>query len=216
MKRFLTLLILVMSSVIVKADDGNMVKAYLFPQFEKGTVALKSNGARLSAQLNYNMVAKRMMFLESDSALIELDTRNVVMITIGERSFIPVQNKGCYEVIKSGNNEYYISHNSVIMSKGKASGYGSYSQTSAINSISSVQSSGYMTKIGFDEKFEGVDQSYVLIKNEKKYEKIVSLKNLVKCFKSHQAAIETFAKDNNIKFNKLENVMVIVEYAFSL
>ena len=216
MKKIFAIVVCVISSVIVKAGDDDMVKAFLFPQFEKGYVVMKGTGARLAAQFNYDMVNDRMVFLNPDSSLTELDIRSVILVSIGERSFIPIQNKTFYEVIKTGNNEYYINHKSKLMSKGRAAGYGSYSQTASINNITSVYSSGYLTHIGYDEKFEGVDQSVVLIKNDKKYEKVISLKGLSKIFKSHETALETFAKENKIKFSKLEDAIAIVEYAFSL
>ena len=216
MKKVITLLVLVMSSFAAKAGGDGLVNAFLFPEFEKGYVVLKSNGARLQALLNYDMVSERMIYIDSESTLIELDTKSVVLVTIGERSFVPMPNRSFYEVIKSGNNEYFISHKSKIMSKGKSAGYGSYSQTSAITSMAHVQGPGYLSYIGYDEKFEGVDQSAVLIRNDKKYEKITSLKSLFKSLKQHQTALETFAKDNKVRFGKIEDVISIVEYAFSL
>ena len=215
MKKILTLLILVLSSTVAKADDDK-VSAYLFPQFEKGYVVLKgSSGARVAALLNYNMIDERMMYLDSDSSLFELDASTVIMVSIGARSFIPARNNAFYEMIKTGNNEYYISYKSVLISQGKASGYGSYSQTSSIGNMASVHNTGTWSFISCDEKYAGVDKSTVVIKTEKKYEKVLSLKSLVKIFKNRQTALETFAKENKTDFNKLEHVISIVEFAFS-
>jgi DNA gyrase/topoisomerase IV subunit A len=66
-------------------------------------------------------------------------------------------------------------------------------------------------------KQERVNTTFAIyIKNEKKFEKINSLKNLLKFFISHQTEIETYSKENKTDFNQLENVKHIVEYAFSL
>ena len=217
MKRNWILMVLILSSIIAKAADDDYVSAFLFPQFEKGVVVLKGNNARVSALLNYDKVSDRMMFLEADSSLIELDMRTVIAVSIGNRSFIPVQNKGFYEIIIIGGHDYYISHKSKLMSQGKAAGYGGYSQTSAIGSMASIPNQGgYLAFVGYDEKFKGVDQSEVFIKNGNKYLKIISLKSLVKIFKTHQAALETFAKEKMTDFRKLDDVISIVEYAFSL
>jgi len=216
MKKFLVLIVFV-SSLMAKAADDDQVSAYLFPQFEKGTVVLKGNNARVSALLNYDKVNDRMLFLETDSSLIELDSRTVLAVSIGDHTFIPVLNKGFYEMIVIGEHEYYICHKSKLISQGKAAGYGGYSQTSAIGSMASLPNQGgTLALIGCDEKFEGVDETSVFIKNGNKYLKITSLKSMAKIFKTHEATLESFAKEKNINFNQLDDVISIVEYAFSL
>ena len=216
MKRLLTLLILVLSSAITKANEEDSIRTFLFPQFETGIVVLKSNGARLSAQFNYDMVDERMLYIEADNTINELDASAVTSITIGEHTFIPSKNKAFYEIIKTGDKEYYVSHKSKILSQGKSAGYGSYSQTASIGGLAITNSSGSLYLLGASEKFKGVDETVIFIKNGKKYEKITSLKTLVKHFKSHQAHIESYAKDNKINFSKVENVTSIVEFALSL
>ena len=216
MKTFFAVLMLA-SSVIMTARERDMVKVFLFSQFESGSVMIKGNNTPVSAKLNYDMVNGRMMYVEADSTVYLLESKGVILITIGEKSFIPAQNGSFYELINKGDFEYYINHISEIASKGKAAGFGAYSQTASVSGLTtSAQMSGIWNFIGADEQFEGMDQSVLLIKGDKKFQKIVTLNGLVKLFKPHKAAIESFAKDNKTKFSNLEDVISIVEYAYSL
>jgi len=211
-----TLLVFVVSSVCSHADD-NEVSAFLFPQFEKGYVVLRNNSSnRVPALLNYQKINERMMFLDADSVLFELDAKTVILVSIGDRTFIPAQNNAFLERIKTGDHEYYLSHKCILVSQGKASGYGSYSQTASIGNMASVSNTPAWSFIRCDEKFAGVDKSTVTVKTDKRYEKVLTLKGLMKIFKSSQTALETFARENKTDFSKLDDVVAIVEYAFSL
>jgi hypothetical protein len=56
------------------------------------------------------MLEERMLFLEADSLLNELDASAVVMVAIEKRSFFPAKNKAFYERIETGESEYYVCH----------------------------------------------------------------------------------------------------------
>ena len=218
MKKYLILFLLlsIFSSRFAIANDDESVKVYLFPQFEKGYVILKDNVTRIAAEFNYDLVEERMLYLEADNSLAELDANAVNLVVIGDRFFIPAKNKSFYEEIEVGNNAFYISHKTKLMSKGKAAGYGTYSQTSAISGLTISTNAGKSYLLGPDEKIEGIDESFICLKNGKNFTKINSLKSLVQFFKSNKAEIEAFSKEKNTNFNKIKSVKAIVEFAFSL
>ena len=220
MKKFLifilTLLISVISTYHAKANDDETIKALLFPQFEKGYVVLKKGYTKLPAQLNYDLIDERMLYLESDSSVNVLDASAVISVVIGGHSFVPVNDKVFYERIEAGSNELYVCHKTKLLSRGKSAGYGSYSQTAAIGGLAISTTGGSMYLLGPEEKIDGVDESSVYIHSGKKYERINSLKSLLKFFKSHQTEIEAYSKENKTNFSKIENVVSIVKYAFSL
>jgi hypothetical protein len=210
------LLIFILSTAIVNANNDKPAKTLLFPQFKKGYVVLKEGYARLSALLNYDMLEERMLYLEADSLLNELDASAVVVVVIDGRSFFPAKDMAFYEQIETEGNEYYVCHKTKISSKGKSTGYGAYSQTASVGGIAVTTNAGNLYLLGPEEITNGVDESTIYIKPGKRFEKINSLKTLLKFFKLHQVKIEKYAKENNINFNQLENVKNIVEYAFSL
>jgi hypothetical protein len=212
------LFICAMSSGNAKADDGDSVKTFLFPQFEKGYVILKEGNIRLAAQLNYDLIEERMLYTESEDVMNELNAEAVTAVVIGERSFLPAgRNQAFYERIGTGNDkEYYIGHKTKVLSKGKATGYGNYSQTASVSGLTVTNNRGNLFLLDPDEKIEGADESAVFLKNGKKFEKISSLKSLLKLFKSHQAAIEAYSKENKINYNKINDVKAIVNYSLLL
>jgi hypothetical protein len=219
MKKYLifitTLLVFMMLSPITKANDDESVKRFLFPQFENGYVILKEGYTKLSTQFNYDMVDEVMIYRESEKSIIVLDASAVVSVIINGRIFIPSKGLAFYEKIEAGSNEFYICHKTKEISGGKATGYGGYSQTASVTGlVVSTSNTTYMFHP--DEKIEGIDESAVYLKNGKKFEKINSLKTLLKFFKSHQTEIEVYSKDNKTNFNAIGNVVAIVEYAFSL
>lgn len=213
-----TSLIFAISSGNLKADDRDSVKTFLFPQFEKGYVILKEGNTQLPAQLNYDLIEERMLYIETENIMNELNADAVTVVVIGGRSFLPAgKNQAFYERIEAGNNkEYYVGHKTKAFSKGKASGYGSYSQTASVSGLAVTNNRGNLFLLGPEEKIEGIDESAVFIKNGKKFEKINSLKSLINLFKSYQAEIEAYSKENKTNFNKIESVKAIVNYSFSL
>jgi hypothetical protein len=215
LKYFLTLLMAGMISTDLMANDKEPVSSMLFPQFEDGYVVPKANRGRVAAKLNYDKVAEKVVYMDNNT-LYELDDNTVTVVVIKERVFIPSGKKFYYERVAAGENEYFVRHRTKVVSKGKAAGYGSYSETSAISGIASVSHSSDLYNIGVDEKFDGKDETGVFVINGKKHVRISSLKSLVNLFKKHQAAIETYAKANKTDFAKAEHVIAIVEYAFSL
>ena len=198
--------------------QDEMGSGYLFPQFEKGTVVFKK-GMKYSTLLNYNIFVEEMLFLESGSTVMALDNiSDILVIIIGERRFFPANSKGMfYEEVQSGNGSFFIQHKAVMLSEGKASAYGGYSQTSAISQYESINDSGTgnIHKLSINEKFKmKIDNSYY-IQSGKNYKRFYSAKTLGKLFKGKEAKIEAFAKENSINFSKAEDIAKIVEYGYS-
>ena len=215
LKYLLTISISGMFSMVAKADDNESVNTMLFAQFEEGYAILKSNKAQVYAKFNYDKIAEKVVFME-DGTAFELNANSVTVVVIKERFFFPEGNNFYYERITTGDNEYFVRHKVKLLSKGKSAGYGTYSESSAIMSMSSANIDGQTHKLETNENFERKDDSGVLILNGRKYARIVSLKSLVNLFKSHQPALESYAKEHKTDFAKVENVIAIVEYAFSL
>jgi len=207
----------VFSVIAQTTSDDLSLEGFLFPKFEESVVILKKGPARLSAKLNYDLIDKRMVYLEEDGSAFELVADVTSHVTINGRLFVPVGKSAFYERIILDNNEYYIDHKMRVLSKGKASGYGTYSQTSAASGFAVSTHFGRSYQFTPEELMEGIDESVIYIKTgEKKYQEIKSLKNLTKLFKSHQSEIEAYSKNNKINFRKLDEAKKIVEYALSL
>ena len=221
MKKFIGFLsFLLMScvfSTIAQTNSDEPLEGFLFPQFEDAIVILKKGPAKLSAKLNYDLLDKRMVYLEEDGSVFELVADVTSYITINGRSFVPVGGSVFYERITLDDNEYYIDHKVRVLSKGKETGYGTRSQSAAVTGFAVSTHFGRSYQFTPEEWMEAIDESVIFIKTgEKKYQEVKSLKNLTKLFKSHQAELEAYSKSNKIDFRKLDEAKKIVEYALSL
>ena len=189
----------------------------LFPQFESGIVTFK-NGTRTQASLNYNMLYQKMWFKDNENNIMEIaNLPQVLMVTIGERRFFPVPTGAFYEQLPAGGDFFFVQHLATMISQGKASAYGGYSQTSAATSIGSLESgtSGRVV-LKADEKFKQKRDFVYYLKSGNSYKRFTSAKALGKLFKGQASKIEEFAKEQSINFSKTEDVAKIVEYGFSL
>jgi hypothetical protein len=190
----------------------------LFPQFEKGTVVFK-NGTRTSASLNYSMTQQEMLFLNPDSTMMAIaNPLEVIVVTIGEHRFLPVSVEGLfYEEIQAGTGSFFVQRKATPLSEGKASGYGGYSQTTAITSYGNIyDGSGNFVKLNPDEKFRLKIECIYYLKSGNSFKKFFSAKTLGKLFKGHEKDIEEFANKQSVNFSKIGDINRIVEYGYSL
>ncbi|MEA4995634.1 MAG: hypothetical protein VB079_03980, partial [Petrimonas sp.] len=92
--KYLTLFLLLSTTVFLKAQETLTLSHYLFPDFQPGVVLLK-NGVRNNAKLNYNAASEEMVFDENgktlaigDAVLPQIDT-----VFVADEKFIRINNK---------------------------------------------------------------------------------------------------------------------------
>jgi len=219
MKTFrLFLMLFVLShfcSVVAQEEFGN---GLLLPNFEKGVVVFK-NGTRSSSLLNYGLFQQEILFLSSDSMVMAIaNPQDILVVIIGNRRFFPISGRVFYEEILVGEGSFFIHHKAKMFSEGKQVGYGGYSQTGSVQSLSHFQDgvSGGITKLNTSEKFKLLYDNSYYIKSGKNYKRFSSAKSLGKLFKGQESIIEKFAIEQSINFYKTDDIAKIVEYAFSL
>lgn len=191
---------------------------FLFPQFTNGLVNFK-NKTNTQAFLNYSTINQEMVFIDKDSTIMEfINTSDIASVTIDDRSFIPIPSKRFFfEVIRTKNGSFYVQYVSYLVSQGKATAYGAYSETVAQTSIGNItNSSSRYLKLQPDEKFRMKREEFFYLKSGNKYKKIISVKSFSKLFKGQSSQIEKFAEDNSINFSKSDDIAKIAEYAFDL
>lgn len=208
--------VLLSNAVQTYAQEGELMDGFLFPQYEQGYVVLKEGYTKVASLLNYDTVDEQMLFIDTDSTVMALDGNAVVVVLVGDRSFFPVGEKAFYEMNRIGTGEFYVRHKTNVLSKGKAAGYGTYSQTSSVGNMTIFSTSQGAKQLKIDEQFMGVREESAFLKDGNKFERIKSPKSLNKLFKNFKKEIEDFAKTNHTDFTKLEDVKSMLEYAFSL
>lgn len=211
------LFILVPAFSQIEQDSG-----LLFPQFEEGVVVEK-DGTRFNVLLNYNTILEEMLFTDGDNILRIAQPENIAIVNINDRIFEYASRNAFYERINFDGNYLYVRIKNKILSKGKAVGYGGYSQTSSVTSINeaSFSSAGNPNspttiKLKVDEKFDLQNDNRHLLKIKDKFIPINSLSSLTKVFNKNKPQIEEFAKTEKINFNNTDDVKKIVAYSYQL
>ena len=200
------------------AQEEVMGNGLIFPQFEKGTVSFK-NGTISTAMLNYDMIMQEMLFIDADINVMAIsEPSEVLVVIINGRRFLPASKSGFYEEIQAGTGHFFIQRKAYLLSEGKRSGYGGYSQTSSINTIDVLQNtgSGRTIRLNLDEKFKLKTEYFYYLQSGKNYKVFSSAKSLGKLFKGQGSKIEAFAKEQSINFSNIDDISRIVEYGYSL
>jgi hypothetical protein len=193
--------------------EGN---GMLFEEFENATVFLKNN-SRVATKLNYDLVDERILYLGEGEQVMELVTDGVVLVTVGERRFLPAVKSAFYEELPGEKYSLYLRHQVKILSEGKATAYGGHSSTASVDNISTISGggSGRVFHLKNNEKFKEKHEYNYYLKSGNKFERINTAKALGKLFKPRQKEIEAFAKENDIRFTKIEDIKKIVDYAYA-
>ena len=141
MKRLIILLHLINITTLTILSQTESTH-YLLPDFADGTVDYEKWNKKSGT--SYNMVTEEMVFYQgeqilalADPTLINLDT-----VVIGDRKFILNDKNKFVELIHNNVYKLYVEHNCRVLPPGKPAGYGGTSQTSSVDTYSSIQSGG--------------------------------------------------------------------------
>ncbi|RKD91333.1 hypothetical protein [Mangrovibacterium diazotrophicum] len=202
-RMLLTLFLLaVLSFSWAAQNDGH----YLFPEFKSATIFFKT-GLQQKSDLNFNKLTEEMVFVENGKFLAIANVTSIDSILIAQRKFIPVD--GIFFECEGGEKyPLFVQYKSKLISAGKSTGFGN-SQTTAVDNISNVYSSGkvYELEIGKDYRVLSDDSFWTLV-NEK-YGRINSLKEAQKIFPDKN--LKPFVKANKIKFDNSDDLLLLLQ-----
>ena len=210
---FLIVFLVVWSSFSTKANN------MLFPQYEEG-VAILRGGARAMTQFNYDMTEQRMLFIDRDGRSLVLDPNNVVLVTIGERSFVPAGNNDAFnERVAVGDNHFYVRHR--VKKKQSGGVYGTPLHTRVVTDWTQADGSIQHSIVDDSRAFQGlrvsaIDESTIFIRRGNRFVEVNSLRSLSRQFRAYRGQIRDFARRNNTNFRNIEDMRTIVAYALSL
>ena len=196
----------------------------LFKQFEKGVIKYRNN-TQQEALLNYNTIEGEFLFLAEDNSIMALSQpKDVDIITIGRRYFVPSEKDAFYEMLKAGEVNFFVQWKSKLISQGKKSAYGGYSGSSAISNVTIHRSGGggAIAGVGIygrlipDELFKANTDCIYFIVIDGKYKKFISLKTYLKLFRDKEDQIKNFVKEHDTNFDDPEAVCKLVKYTYSL
>ena len=213
---FLTVFLVALSFFSTNASNS-----MLFPQYEEGYAILRSGG-RAVAQFNYNKLEQQMLFVDNNGRSMILDPNSVVLVVVGERTFVPAGSNDAFnERISVGDNVFFVRHR-VNASTGRATVFGAEVESQRASTTTSCSFVRDGTEFRFLHRVTAADEhlsdeSAIFIHDGSRFVQINSLRNLTRQFnRTQRAQIEDFARRNNISFRNIENVKAITVYALSL
>lgn len=208
---FLTMLFGVLAVISCEAQtptNGETLSHYLFNDFRKGKVLLKS-GTVTEEELNYNALTSEMVYNDHGKYLAIANFRDVDTVTIEGRQFIPGM-KGFYEVLTHTQFPLYEEYTSVIKDPGAGIGYGMSSNTSAATPLKSLIQSGGAYNLKLPDGYETVSQHVFYIWKDARFRPVGSARQLTGLFPDKKAWINDWVKEKKTDFTKREDVLAIV------
>ncbi len=195
---------------------------YLYEHFQEGFVTTFRGETMHHKQLNISLAQRKAHFLQNDK-LMELDTRTIAMVTIGEDEFIPVSG-ALVKIIKKtehGTTALSITINVEAMTSTEV-GYGGKSTVSSTqkvspNVIGAMNTSEHrsLTEMAKQEgkplvlrKIRGIIYNRMFIPAAK-YD-ILNIDGIDK------NAVKKFMKDNKIRLSDDEDLSQLAEYIGTL
>jgi hypothetical protein len=213
MKYVVFLLIFNLSLTASNAQvNGIELSHYIFPEFTPGVVLMKS-GIKYDALLNYNSLTEEMIFDDKGKKLAigKEGMERVDTVFIGDRKFFLLNGK-FVELIYHSKCDLYAEHRCRIKYPGKAAGYGGTSETTAVDSYSSMYSRGIMYELKLPDGFETRPYIIYWLKKSGKLNKVVSMKQLMKLYDGKEVIFMDYVNNNDVKYDDPESIGELIEY----
>jgi hypothetical protein len=186
------------------------ISHYIFPEFMKGTVLMKS-GVKNLTMLNYNSLTEEMIFDSNGKKLAIAHVGEIDTIYIEGRKFFPLHEK-FVEIIYHNKFDVYACHKCSVVDPGKPAAYGGTSQTSATTSYSSILSGGQAYELQLPQGTETKPYTEYWLKKEDKLVQFVSLRQLSKIFSDKADLFKKYVKENKVDYDKQETLIAVVKY----
>ena len=206
-------LIILLSGISINTKGQNTNHHFIFDQFRKATVLYK-NQKRTHATLNYNKATEEMIYTSQEGknmALYPIDQIDTVYFD--KRKFVPVDNR-FYEVLSRNKYTLYASYRCRMSIQAQNIGYGT-SSTTAVDNISSLNTSGEIYQLKLPENYKAEPYVLYYIEVDNQLKKFTKAKELVKLFPDLKKEIALFIKKNRIK-NDTESIVKIVDFISGL
>ena len=211
--KYLTLFLLLSTTVFLKAQETLTLSHYLFPDFQPGVVLLK-NGVRNNAKLNYNAASEEMVFDENgktlaigDAVLSQIDT-----VFVSDEQFIQINNKFVRILIDKPEIDLFVEHKCKIIPPGKPTAYGGTSQTSSASSYSSILSGGKVYDLKLPDDYKIMPYNVFWLNRNGKLQSFLNLGQLKKIYRDKKKLVDDYLKKNEVKLTNEKSVEEAITY----
>ena len=211
--KYLTLFLLLSTTVCLKAQETVTLSHYLFPDFQPGVVLLK-NGVRKNAKLNYNAASEEMVFDENgktlaigDAVLPQIDT-----VFVADEKFIRINNKFVRILIDKPEIDLFVEHKCRLIPPGKPAAYGGTSQTSSTTSYSSILSDGRVYDLKLPDDYKIIPYNVFWLNRNGKLQSFSNLGQLKKIYRDKKKLVGDYLKKNEVKLANEKSVEEAITY----
>lgn len=196
------------STLQTTTHEDSLYKAgYLLPDFEEGTVLMKS-GSMENARLNYNTNNQTISFMNGGQYMELTGLETVDTVFIGEKKFIPYHEK------------FYIVVNTITSMPLLALVYNKHIAQSATiehNGLETRNSrevsnnaTGVYSNRNYQSHYELTYQKKFFLQNGKVLLKASSQQDIINLYPDKKEAIKTFVKENKTNFYKDTDVVALL------
>ena len=188
---------------------GVELSHYIFPEFVKGTVLMKS-GVKNPTMLNYNSLTEEMIFDTNGKKLSIARLEDIDTVYIEDRKFFPINDK-FVELIYRNKIELYASHKCSVIYPGKPAAYGGTSQTSATTSYSSLISGGQAYQMKLPDGYTTKPYNIYWLKRDGKMSLFINLRQLSKLFDDKSDRYKKYVKEHKVDYDKEESLVELIK-----
>lgn len=212
MKRATLLLTLIFVTTLSVLSQKEL-SHYLLPEFTQGIVLMKS-GEENPALLNYNLVTEEMLFDQGGQilAFAEITLKSLDSVFVANRKFVLNNKNKFVEVFEGSNYKLYIEHKCRLLSSGKPAGYGGTSQTSAVDTYSSLLDGGMWHQLELPDDYKIKPYNVYWIDNGSGLKEIRSIRQLKRHYAKNKDLYNSYTKENKLDFDDYESVKELVHF----
>lgn len=207
------MLMLITPVISAQESDMNNLPHFLFPEFRAGVVFMKADQP-FSTMLNYNMLEQRMVTELNGIYRYSKDPAIIDSILIGDRVFIPVEDK-FYELISPGRFTFLVQHRATVIESGHDVGYGVRSQSTGPTQFRRFDLNRYWGDVAYlDLPFDGeVKPAPVFwVRQGTSLEKFSTAKQLMKILPGYKPVIHKYIDQEKVNFKSPEDITRLGNY----
>lgn len=184
---------------------------FIFPAFTNGTVYQKG-GATVEATLDYNTVTEEMMFDQNGTKMVLDQVDNIDSIIIQNVVFVPAK-KVFFEKLTQTPVALYAQYRSKAVKVVKGASASNNNISNMVGVIKRNDEKPLKYDMKWPEGFQASTQTTYWVKNGNDYSAVSNEAAFAKLFPGKEAAITEYIKSNNLKWNKIEHMIKLTEFA---
>jgi hypothetical protein len=201
-------------SVYCQTDTLSNKKQYVFPEFTKSKVLMKS-GKDIFMALNYNIITEKLVFLQKGEIYDILNPELVDTAYIQNHKFIRSENL-FLELLLNSKVPLLVQYTGKIRAAPKPAPYGGTTDIPSSTYVTSIQRGNDMYKLKNDPNMIIVPEKVYWLNINGSPVKFQSEAQLLKILPDHKSETKLYIKQNKLKFKNTDDVISLISFYNSL